>query len=74
MPFASLKGYYDLILAQEDGQEVKRQVDPWVGGFGIGARISVFGYFLRFDYAWGVEDWEIPNKKGMFMFSLGTDF
>jgi hypothetical protein len=27
-----------------------------------------------FDYAWGVEDWEIPNKKGMFMFSLGTDF
>ena len=27
MPFASLKGYYDLILAQEDGQEVKRQVD-----------------------------------------------
>ena len=27
MPFASLKGYYDLILAQEDGHEVKRQVD-----------------------------------------------
>ena len=27
MPFASLKGYYDLILAQEDGQEGKRQVD-----------------------------------------------
>ena len=54
--------------------EVKRQVDPWVGGFGIGARISILGYFLRFDYAWGVEDWEIPNKKGMFMFSLGTDF
>lgn len=27
MPFASLKGYYDLILAQEEGQEVRRQVD-----------------------------------------------
>ena len=54
--------------------EVKRQVDPWVGGIGIGARVSILGYFLRFDYAWGVEDWEIPNKKGMFMFSLGTDF
>ena len=54
--------------------EVKRQVDPWVGGFGIGARITILGYFLRFDYAWGVEDWAIPNKKGMFMFSLGTDF
>ena len=54
--------------------EVKRQVDPWVGGFGIGARVSVFGYFLRFDYSWGVEDMQIANKKGMFMFSLGTDF
>ena len=54
--------------------EVKRQVDPWVGGFGIGARVSVLGYFLRFDYAWGLEDWEILNKKGMFMFSIGTDF
>ena len=54
--------------------EVKRQVDPWVGGIGIGARISILGYFLRFDYAWGIEDWAIPNRKGMFMFSLGTDF
>lgn len=54
--------------------EVKRQVDPFVGGFGIGARISVLGYFLRFDYAWGVEDFKIANKKGMFMFSIGTDF
>ena len=53
---------------------MKRQVDPWVGGFGIGARISVLGYFLRFDYAWGVEDFHIDNKKGMFMFSIGTDF
>ncbi len=26
MPFASLKGYYDLILAQEQGREVKREL------------------------------------------------
>jgi hypothetical protein len=54
--------------------EVRRQVDPWVGSFGIGARFAIFGYFLRFDYAWGVEDMKIYNKKGMFMFSIGTDF
>ena len=53
---------------------VRRQVDPFVGGFGIGARCSLLGYFLRFDYAWGVEDFKIPNKKGMFLFSIGTDF
>jgi len=53
---------------------VKRQVDPFVGGFGVGLRCSLLGYFLRFDYAWGVEDSKIANKKGMFMFSLCTDF
>ncbi len=53
---------------------VKRQVDPFVGGFGLGLRCSLFGYFLRFDYAWGVEDLKISNKKGMFLFSIGTDF
>ena len=45
-----------------------------MGGFGVGARCSLLGYFLRFDYAWGVEDFKIANKKGMFLFSIGTDF
>ncbi len=53
---------------------VKRQVDPFVGGFGAGLRFSLLGYFLRFDYAWGVEDFKIHDKKGMFLFSIGTDF
>ena len=53
---------------------VKRQVDPFVGGFGVGIRCSLLSYFLRFDYAWGVEDFKIENKKGMFLFSIGTDF
>ena len=53
---------------------VKRQVDPFVGGFGLGLRCSLLSYFLRFDYAWGVEDFKIANKKGMFLFSIGTDF
>ena len=53
---------------------IKRQVDPFVGGFGVGLRFSLIGYFLRLDYAWGVEDFRITNKKGMFLFSIGTDF
>ncbi len=53
---------------------VKRQVDPFVGGFGVGLRCSLLGYFLRFDYAWGLEDFKIHDKKGMFLFSIGTDF
>lgn len=53
---------------------VKRQVDPFVGSFGLGLRAKLFGYFLRLDYAWGVEDFKIANKRGMLMFSLGLDF
>src|SRR5690606_12822166 len=29
--------------------------DPFVFGYGFGARASLFGYFLRLDYAWGIE-------------------
>ena len=54
--------------------KITRQVEPFVGGFGLGLRVSFFGYFLRFDYAWGVEDYKIYNPKGMFNFSLGLDF
>ena len=54
--------------------KIKRQVEPFIGGFGFGLRAKILGYFLRFDYSWGVEDFKIHNKKGIFMFSIGTDF
>jgi len=54
--------------------KVSRQVDPWVEGFGMGLRASLFGYFMRLDYAWGLENMKIYKKKGMLMFSLGLDF
>ena len=53
---------------------VKRQVEPIVGGLGLGLRASLFGYFLRLDYAWGIEDGKVYNDKGIFTFSLGLDF
>lgn len=54
--------------------KIKRQVEPFVAGFGAGLRASFFGYFLRLDYAWGVEDYKIYQKKGMLLFSIGLDF
>jgi hypothetical protein len=54
--------------------KINRQVDPWVQGFGMGLRGSLFGYFIRLDYAWGLEDLKIYRKNGMFMFSIGLDF
>jgi len=52
--------------------KVEMQKDPVVEGFGFGARSRLFGYFLRADLAWGVEDGRI--LKPIFYFSLSLDF
>jgi outer membrane protein assembly factor BamA len=46
--------------------------DPIVASYGVGARVLIFGYMLRADYAWGIETRVI--QKPMFHFALGTDF
>ena len=43
-----------------------------VAGYGFGLRTSILGYFLRFDWAWGVEGHVVLPK--VFYFSLGLDF
>ncbi|MBC8266328.1 MAG: PD40 domain-containing protein [Flavobacteriales bacterium] len=51
---------------------IDKQKNPFVGGFGFGARSRLFGYFLRADWAWGVEDgYILPN---ILYISLGLDF
>jgi hypothetical protein len=51
---------------------VETQKEPIVGGFGLGARIHLLGYFIRGDVAWGVEDYEV--KSPVFYLSLSLDF
>jgi Tol biopolymer transport system component len=46
--------------------------EPFVEGFGAGLRTKLFGYFIRGDLAWGVEEWKI--HKPVFYLSLSTDF
>lgn len=46
--------------------------DPIVMGYGAGARMLLFGYFLRLDYAWGVETRVIQEPR--LYLSLGMDF
>ncbi len=35
---------------------IYNQKDPIVGGYGFGFRSRLWGYFVRIDWAWGVED------------------
>jgi len=46
--------------------------DPIVAGFGWGLRTTVFGYFIRFDWARGIETRQVRDR--MLYFSLGKDF
>lgn len=51
---------------------VTKTVEPLVAGYGFGLRSRILGYFLRADWAWGVDDGEI--QESIFYFSLGLDF
>ncbi|MEM9930441.1 MAG: hypothetical protein AAF840_11525, partial [Bacteroidota bacterium] len=46
--------------------------DPIVAGYGIGARTTIFGYFVRVDYAWGIET-RIVQEPELYL-SFGMDF
>ena len=46
--------------------------EPIVGSYGLGVRSKLLGYFVRIDYAWGVEDGIVRDP--MTHFSLGMDF
>jgi hypothetical protein len=46
--------------------------NPIVSGYGVGFRTTVFGYFLRLDFAKGIETGVIQDTR--IHLSLGTDF
>ena len=51
---------------------VQVQKDPLIAGYGFGLRSTLFGYFLRADWAWGIEDQVIQPR--IFYISLSLDF
>jgi hypothetical protein len=45
---------------------------PIIAGYGCGLRTRIFGYFVRVDLSWGLDNYTRQNK--VFYFSLTTDF
>ncbi|MFC5411675.1 hypothetical protein ACFPMF_20300 [Larkinella bovis] len=46
--------------------------NPFLVGYGAGARTMLFGYYVKFDYAWGVEN-NVVGKPIAYL-TLGYDF
>jgi hypothetical protein len=46
--------------------------NPFLVGYGFGVRTTILGYFVKADYAWGLEDKEVNPPK--LYLSLGYDF
>jgi hypothetical protein len=46
--------------------------DPIVGGYGFGLRTMLLGYFVRADWAWGIENGVVKDKS-IFYLSLSMD-
>ena len=46
--------------------------NPFLIGYGAGARTMLFGYFVKFDYAWGLEN-KVVGKPIAYL-TLGYDF
>jgi len=46
--------------------------NPLVGGVGFGFRSRLLGYFVRLDFGWGIDAWQV--QKRIIGISLATDF
>jgi hypothetical protein len=51
---------------------LNKDIEPIIYGYGFGVRSRLLGYFIRADWAWGVEDRIIQPR--IFYLSLSTDF
>lgn len=52
--------------------DIKNFLNPWLYSYGVGMRTVMFGYYMKFDLAWPVENFEVGKPK--FMLTLGFDF
>ncbi|HEX3009508.1 MAG TPA: hypothetical protein VHO90_18020, partial [Bacteroidales bacterium] len=72
-PFSGGNAYdYDIVPQSPITVYVDSDRSPIVYGFGYGLRAQILGYFMRFDWAWGVDKNVILPR--IFYFSLSTDF
>lgn len=72
-PYTS-ENAFNTTLIQGFNYEIflQNQREPIVYGYGWGVRSKLFGYYVRFDWAWGVDDGVV--QKAVKYLSLSLDF
>jgi hypothetical protein len=63
---------YDVITNGPFTANIKNYLNPWLYSYGVGVRTVVFSYYVKFDLAWPVEDYEVGKPRGFL--TLGFDF
>ena len=39
--------------------KIKNYLNPWLYSYGVGMRTVMLGYYMKFDLAWPVENYEV---------------
>ena len=75
-PYSDDNYFNTTVVGGEGGDPVKvilrNQDEPIISGYGFGFRSRFLSYFLKLDFAWGVEDGRVQRPKSYF--SIGLDF
>jgi WD40 repeat protein len=51
---------------------IDEYLNPWLYSYGLGFRSTIFGYYLKFDFAWPVENYIVQDPR--LHLTLGFDF
>src|SRR5690606_19454349 len=51
--------------------DIKNFLNPWLYSYGAGMRTVIFGYYMKFDLAWPVQNFEVGRPQ--FLLTLGFD-
>jgi hypothetical protein len=63
---------YEVIKQTPFEIQLKNFLNPWLYSYGVGFRSVMLGYYLKFDLAWPVENFEVGEPR--LMATIGFDF
>jgi Tol biopolymer transport system component len=63
---------YNVIKDGPFEARITNYINPWLYSYGLGARTVVFSYYVKFDFAWPVINYEVAKPRAHL--TLGFDF